>query len=369
MSSLLEMSVKLYDRYESLSEVKHYYGLLAIYALIRAAEAGEDAALLARCQRILRRFPAGVVHPVYNFASYTIGGNARAFLFFRGHDPEAEAMVREYAEELMQAPRDAQGILKNRYRPEADLIWIDVAMAATPYLLFAGLALDEPRYIDEAARQAFMHYDVFMDRSCGLLHQSKNFNGPGRFSEDHWSRGNGWGLIGLTELVQYLPTDSPHRAEACQRFVAHCEALLPHQADSGFWRQEIPLNSAWIESSGTGLILYGMGVGMRAGVLSRHTFGEPFRRGVDGLLSLAMDPDGTTYHSCPGCLCPGMGPEKGTVQAYLNLRPEVNEVHSFGPLMLALTEAHRLGHVAPMAASAPAAVQRAEPTTTATAVR
>ena len=44
-----------------------------------------------------------------------------------------------------------------------------------------------------------------------------------KLSDDHWSRGNGWGILGMTELVRYLPKDSKHYAEAVERFKAHCE--------------------------------------------------------------------------------------------------------------------------------------------------
>lgn len=101
--------------------------------------------------------------------------------------------------------------MSNPHCPEKERIWIDVAMAVTPYLLFAGLEFNEKRYIDEAANQAFLMSEEFLDAENGLLHQCKNFTGPGRYSEDHWGRGNGWGYIALTELVQYLPEDSEHR--------------------------------------------------------------------------------------------------------------------------------------------------------------
>lgn len=51
----LATAVGLYDHYESIAEVKHYYGVLAIYALARTAEAVGDEALWQRVERILRR--------------------------------------------------------------------------------------------------------------------------------------------------------------------------------------------------------------------------------------------------------------------------------------------------------------------------
>lgn len=85
-----------------------------------------------------------------------------------------------------------------------------------------------------------------------------------------------------------------------------------------------------------------MGIGFRMGLLDRETYGAAFRRGLDGLLRHCINPDFSTEGSCPGCLCPGEGEEKGTIQAYIQEKqPQHDEHHSFGAFMLALVEAHR----------------------------
>lgn len=340
----LTVAEKLYDTYESVEEVKHYYGLLAIYALVRTALSGDNAKLQDRCRTILNRFPDGVEHPHYNFPSYRIGGLAKAFALMVDLMPGTEDQVREYAEELLTAPRDRKGIIKMPSSGDADLIWIDVAMAVTPYLLFAGVSLKDNRYIDEAAEQTFLMIDEFINPSNGLLHQCKNFLGPGRYSEDHWSRGNGWGYLALTELVQYLPEDSPHRDKAETYFKDLSAAILPHQSKRGLWRQEIPFEYSYEESSGTAIILYGYGVGLRLGILDKDIYSVPFQKGIAGLYQHCVNPDFSTELSCPGNLCPGEGDEKGTVKAYVTLPlPYRNEHHSFGPFMLAFTEAYAHG--------------------------
>ena len=110
------------------------------------------------------------------------------------------------------------------------------------------------------------------------------------------------------------------------------------------WRQEIPLDLSYEETSGTGLILYGLGAGLRTGLLDEATFRPAFERGIRGLVDVAINPDFSTNNSCSPCLCPGEGDEKGTVRAYVTLRlPSRNEHHGFGPIMYALLEAHRNG--------------------------
>ncbi|MFF3030933.1 glycoside hydrolase family 88 protein [Streptomyces rubiginosohelvolus] len=338
----LTLGVALYDHYEQGDEVKAYFGLLAIYALARLATDAGDEATLDRVERILRRFPDEVEHPRYNFPSYRIGGIAQSFMIAQGRMADRRPMLREYADEMMRAPRDPAGIVT--MGAHGDLIWIDAAMATTPFLLYAGQVLGERRYIEEAVNQAVLMYDELLDREVGLLHQCRGFVGPGLRSEDHWSRGNGWGYFALAELVRELAADDPRRPEVEERFVALSHALLAHQGPRGLWRQEIPLESAWDESSGTGLILYGFGVGIRSGLLAGDRWAHALRTGLHGLVSHCVNPDHSIENSCPGNLCPGEGAAKGTVDAYVTIPvPHRDEPHGCAPLILAMTAAETVG--------------------------
>ena len=330
--NLLEASVRLYDHYESLMPVQHYYGLLAIYALCRTAEAAEDQRLLDRCRTILQPFVRGEVRHPTNFEMYWIGGVPAAYMLMKGYMPEIREVVVEAAEHLMHAaPRDRRGIFCHPRYPGQERIWIDVCLAVTPFLLFTGLATGRNEYVDEAAAQTLMMVEELLDPACGLLHQCKNFGGPGVISEDHWGRGNGWGYLGLTELVQYLPAGSPHRPEVERRFRDLTEALLPHQSPAGLWRQEIPDPTSYEEESGTGLIAYGMGVGLRTGVLGEHVRPH-FLRALAGLAA-CVDDDGAVHNVCIGCLYPG------NLEAYKAREKRTDDPHGFGPAMLAFAEA------------------------------
>jgi unsaturated rhamnogalacturonyl hydrolase len=333
--------IRLFNYYESQAQVYHYYGLLAIHALCRTADAANDDLLRTRCVEILRRFPDQIEHSYYNFPSYRIGGIPRAYMLMRGHldDAANREQVSHYAEEMMTAPRDEMGIMCKPNDQRRDKVWIDVAMAVTPYLLFAGLALDEPRYIDEAVRQSELMYGLFLNQDNGLLRQSRGFVDEQVFSTDAWGRGNGWGLIALTELVDHLPADSQHRPNIQRLFAEHCEAILPYQAEHGLWRQDLTLPWAYPESSGTGLFVYGFAVGIRRGLLDAERFGPACDRAVTGLREYCINEQGGTAWCCPGCLSPG----RGTPADYALRKPPVaNDPHSYAPIMLALLESGRV---------------------------
>lgn len=351
----LDISQNLFTRYENTQKVHHYYGLLALYGLAQTAAEAKSKRLMKKCAELLDLYPNEMTHPHYNFENYRAGGNGKAWLIMMDamgkleteirFSNEQKEIVREYAEKTLKAPVDRDGIMRMPGRPMLEQIWIDVVTAVTPYMLFAGLVFHEDRYIDYAAEQCFKMYEIFLDPACGLLHQSRGFmEDKTAFSHDHWSRGNGWGYVGLLELVQYLPENSLHRAKAEQYFKEFSAAMLPYQGSNGLWRQEMTVETCWEESSGTGIILYGYGVGLRLGMLDKESFQEPFEKGIQGLSDLCINKDFSTDNSCPGCLCPGAGENKGTIQAYINdKQPAHDEPHSYGALMLAMVEAHRNG--------------------------
>jgi len=343
----LDVAYNVFCRFEQVQEVKGYPGLVALYGLAQLAKLTNNPLIVKKAQNMLRRYPDNVAHPRYNFESYRCGGNGRAYLVKEGLDEEGKALLREYAEITMNAPVDSDGIqcMPAKERLHLEQVWIDVVTATTPFMVMAGVALDEPKYIDYGVEQCFKMYDLFEDPENHLLHQARGFmEDPKAISEDHWSRGNGWGIIGLADIINYLPEEHPAYKEAARRLVRHCEALAKYQTERGLWRQSIACDIAWEESSGTGLIAYSIGVGLRKGVLDHDTFFPVFEKAIQGLSDCCLHDDFSTELSCHGCLCPGQGAAKGTLQAYLcAVRAFKNEAHSFGPIILAMIEAHKNG--------------------------
>lgn len=340
----IKIAEKLYERYESQYETgAHYYGLLALYALAITAHTGNNKELLEKCKTILKGYPEAWQGRGGNFKNYQVGGNGKAWLVYKGLLDEERENIRTYAEMTLQAPTDSNGLLCMPSCPELERVWIDTITAVVPYMLYAGLALDDVRYVDFAAYQCFGHYELLLDRTCGLLHQCRGFlDNPEQLSDDHWSRGNGWAYVGLTALVEELPKDSKHRAKAEKYYKDLSVAFLKCRNAHGVWSQMLGCSYAWDESSGTALIAYGMGVGLRLGLLERNVFEKPYIETMHAIAQRFINADFSTNMSCRGCLCPGTGTEKGTAKAYLTeVYPQKDEVHSYGTMMLAFAEAYK----------------------------
>ncbi|WP_043585278.1 glycoside hydrolase family 88/105 protein [Geminisphaera colitermitum] len=325
---------------------ERYEGIVTLYGMTRLAAGTGDPALLAQTRDWLMPFVRGELNFWHNFPNYLCGGAASAYFLWRGHLPDVRDAVRRYADEILNdAPRAPDGILTRPRDVEKNYVWIDVAFSVGPFLLFTGLALDDDRYIEESFQQVSKMVRLFRDPDNGLLHQGRNFNGPGKISEDHWSRGNGWGAFGLIELARHLPDDHPRKVESLALYRDHVEACARAQNDAGLWHQEMTEPGlSYVETSGSALLLYALGSGLEAGLFGASGSPEEaahrvrFERGLRGLLAYITD-DLDIFHTCRGCLCPG----NATKLDYRAHPPVLNDSHAFGPVVLAAGQAHLLG--------------------------
>lgn len=318
-------------------QLSHYTGILSLQGLERLANQHRMPSDLARLRAELAPFLAGDRRFACNFPNYCVGGNGAAAALHHGLLPEARDAVTAEAAAFLKAPRDREGLVCLPKDPAAEKVWIDAAWAVTPFALHAGLALDRSELVDEACHQALGMHRLFRNPANGLLHQSRGFVGPGVLSTDHWSRGNGWGLLALAALAEDLPAAHPRHAEARAAFADLVAACLRVQGATGLWHQELPRHDSFIETSGSGIILHALGVALQLG-LAPEGARAALERGLTAYLGyIALD--GSVFHTCVGCLSPG----DGSPAAYMAHRHAKDDPHAFGPIILAFSQAAAVG--------------------------
>ena len=140
-----------------------------------------------------------------------------------------------------------------------------------------------------------------------------------------WGRGNGFGVLGLAELLTVLPDDHPDRAEILDIHRRHMDGMRAQQAPDGMWRQIVDVHGSYRETSVTAMTLTAMARGIRLGWLD-----DSYRPAVDrawrALLAHVAD-DGTLVDVC---FSTGAGP---TERYYLD-RPAVNGADDRGGAMV-----------------------------------
>ena len=140
-----------------------------------------------------------------------------------------------------------------------------------------------------------------------------------------WGRGNGFGALGLSELLTVLPADHPEREAVLDIHRRQLAGMRDQQAPDGMWRQIVDVPGSYRETSVTAMTLTAMARGIRLGWLD-----DSYRPVVDrawrALLAHVAD-DGTLVDVC---FSTGAGP---TRRHYLD-RPAVNGADDRGGAMV-----------------------------------
>ena len=329
------------DRAPGYMDPRHYAGTVYTQAMAELYKTTEDAFWRDHTCAILDKFASGEWQGYGSYISYKIGGTAAPEMVRYGFDAYREMALAAADSMFTHQPRNRDGIMLPPWPAamEKNGVFMDPVFAVTPYLLYAGLVADRQEWIDYAAWMTLRTFSDLADTSTGLVHQARGINRmeEGQVTQDCWSRGNGWGSMALGALMRDLPRDNRYYGEVCDLARRYFEAALKYQDEQGLWHQEMTWPESFTEISGSALLLYGLGSGIEAGVLPASWRGA-FEKGIAGLLQY-IDARGNVANTCSGCLAY----KDCSKEAYASHAYFCNEQHAFGPALLALGQALRLG--------------------------
>ena len=179
-----------------------------------------------------------------------------------------------------------------------------------------------------AAIRLVTTYAARLQQPDGLFHHDAG-------APTAWGRGNGFGALGLAELLTVLPADHPDRAAVLDIHRRHLAGMRARQAPDGMWRQIVDAPGSYRETSVTAMTLTAMARGIRLGWLDA-SYRPSIERAWRALLAHVVD-DGTLVDVCIGT---GAGP---TRRHYFD-RPAVNGADDRGGAMAlgAALEYHQL---------------------------
>lgn len=342
-TDLREVAVSVMEKGLSQTDLGHYMGTCLYHGMADLALATGDKADMDRVMDILGRINSGEINVHYtSFIDYTVGGQAASLLAWKGETSLVDTVKRCAARMWKEQARTADNVMTgpNPYYAANNAYWIDIAFTVSPFFLYAGLLENNQEYIDYAAYEAIKMCEDLYDPASDLYHQGYHHpNCPDGISEDCWSRGNGWMSMALGALLRDYPRDGAYWDRIVFQSKRFYEAVCRYQDENGVWHQEMTDPTSYVEISGSGQLLAGLGSAIESGVLDKETYLPYFERGLKGLLGY-VDPDGSVGHTCQGNCVPG----KGRKEDFLIRHYYYNENHSFGPVVLALAQAIKLGY-------------------------
>jgi unsaturated rhamnogalacturonyl hydrolase len=167
--------------------------------------------------------------------------------------------------------------------------WCDSLFMAPPVLADLGNITGDKKYLERMDRGWWVTSKLLYDPQEHLFARDTSYldkheaNGKRIF----WSRGNGWVIAGLTEVLDAMPKDYPSRAKYVEQFRQMASALKAVQRSDGLWGPGLLDGNSYPlpEVSGSAFFVYAMAWGIDRGILDRATYLPIVERGWAGLVS------------------------------------------------------------------------------------
>lgn len=269
---------------------------IALRGLLRAAEVGGDAEPRGFVRALLRTYIGrGVAR---SNEDHVAPGPELVTLYEQTGDDVYLDAARRLADLHRSFPRNARGARTHR----ADLpgwreqIWVDCMNSEAPFLARLGAVTGEEEYFDQAADELTTYARLLQDERGGLFYHG--FEAHCGVNGQLWARGNGWALMGLTEVLSLLPAAHAHRRELNERLLALCRGLLAHQHRDGLWHTVITAPETYLESTLAVMAARSLRRAFETKLLEPNEFADMERRArraatasiaEDGTLNLVSD--------------------------------------------------------------------------------
>lgn len=221
-----------------------------------------------------------------------------------------------------------------RNRPHYNAIWLDDMFMALPSMAVRSQYASDPRQLDAAADIAA----GFFKRMW--MPEKKIFRHGYLEDASHqpsmaWGRANGWAILTLCQLLDFLPADHPRRAEILDIYRQHAAGLAELQGIDGFWHQLLDRPETYEETSATAIFAYALAHGLNKGWLEATTYGPVAQLAWEAVAS-KINEKGEVEGVCVGT---GMGFDP----AYYAYRPvSVKAAHGYGPAIWAGAEVYKM---------------------------
>lgn len=232
--------------------------------------------------------------------------------------------------------------MRNRQRREKDMVfsrnnntmWIDDMYMSIPFLCRYYKLSDDHAYLDDACRQAKLFKQYFFMTDKNLMSHIIDLT-YGKMNRIPWSRGNGWVVLALSELLLTLPKEHPDYDAVTSFFLEMTEGILQVQDETGMWHQILDDPTTYEEASSTSMFICAFSRGIRLGIITgdiRIRCMASIARAWTGMKKTVINRKGDLYGVCRGSDC------SYSRSYYRQLGWRFNDPHGIGIAVLAGVE-------------------------------
>ena len=207
-------------------------------------------------------------------------------------------------------------------------LWIDTMFMGVVFLARHGVAFQQPADLAEALKQLIIHLDCLFDEKAGLFRHAYHCEQKILLGE-HWSRGNGWMVASIVELLELLATREQPLTAAKQRFAVVMETAYRVRAEGGLLRTLPLVGEAYLETTGSALFGYAALRGHALGLLDQRFL--HWGRELAETVAHSIDSDGNIARC-------SYGTDPKTREVYLGL-PYCQSLYADGIALMLLARA------------------------------
>ncbi|AGA77191.1 glycoside hydrolase family 88/105 protein [Echinicola vietnamensis] len=234
-------------------------------------------------------------------------------------------------------------------------VWLDGLYMAGPFMAAYGAAFDQPAQIDDAVHQLMAAYEVLFDPEKHLLYhgwdESREQDWADKetgLSANFWSRGMGWFVMAIVDVLDFMPQDHPDRARLIDMANNIAVGIKDFQdPQTGAWYQVTDQGDRegnYLEASGTGMFVYFLYKGVRKGYLP-DSYLATADKGYNGLVNqfFNVEEDGTVSVTdvCSVAGLGGDGNRDGSFEYYISEPIKENDPKGTAPAVMASIEHER----------------------------
>ncbi len=297
----------------------------------------------------------------YDLSKYNLdrvnGGNFLYLLDSIAPQPRYQAAIRLLRSQLATQPRTTEGGFWHKQIYPSQM-WLDGLYMAEPFYAHYALwdsTADTDAIFDDVVLQFSVVDKHTLNPATGLNYHGWDESRAQAWADSltgcsphTWGRAEGWYVMAICDVLDYLPQDHAGRARLIAILNRVCNALLPYQDPAtGMWYQVPDLPEAegnYTESTCSAMFCYALAKGARMGYLPAE-YRTIAARAFDGLWKNAVvaNEDGTlSLTRC--CAVAGLGGtpyRSGTYDYYIHEKIRDNDPKGIGPLILAALELNK----------------------------
>jgi unsaturated rhamnogalacturonyl hydrolase len=211
--------------------------------------------------------------------------------------------------------------------------WCDALFMSPPVLLRMYEITHDRKYLDFMDHEWWLTSGSLYNQESHLYFRDNRYftqkqaNGKPIF----WSRGNGWVMGALVNVLRIMPADYPSRPKYVAQFREIAAKIAAIQSPDGLWRSGLLDPDAYDlpEVSGSAFFTFGIAYGINEKILDRKTYLPVVEKSWKGMLS-HIYADGRLGSIQPIDGQPG------------KFKPSASYVYGVGGFLLAGSEMHRL---------------------------